>query len=105
MNGTLGQILSMLVALVSGAGLSQLFTVGAQRRRITGEGAVAEANAAKTYHEMSMEIFREVRLGADKLQDRVSRLITEVEGLQRQVHIMTLQLEEKDREIARLKGA
>lgn len=98
------QVLTLLAAVVSGAGLSQLLTVGAQKRRITGEGAVAEANAAKTYHEMSMEIFREVRLEADKLQGKVTLLTTEVESLRVQIHSMSIQLEEKDRLIASLKG-
>lgn len=100
---TLAQLLSLVGALVSGGVLGQLFTLGAQRRRIIGDSAVAEANAAKTYHEMSMEIFREVRVEADKLQSRVQQLTSEVENLQRQVHIMNIQLEDKDREIERLK--
>lgn len=104
MSGTLGQIISMIVAVISGAGLSQLLTVGAQRRRITGEGAVAEANAAKTYHEMSMEIFREVRQEADKLQSRVAAMTIEVENLRVQIHILVRENDDKDREIARLKG-
>lgn len=94
------QILTLLVALISGAGLSQLFTIGAQRRRITGEGALAEANAAKTYHEMSMEVFREVRQEADKLQGKVTQLTGEVETLRVQIHQMSAELDEKDRIIA-----
>jgi TolA-binding protein len=100
MNPTLSSILTFVVALVSGAGLSQLLTIGAQRRRITGEGSVAEANAAKTYHEMSMEIFREVRLEADKLQGKVTQLTGEVETLRVQIHSMSVQMDEKDRIIA-----
>jgi hypothetical protein len=100
---SVSEIIQFIVALISGAGLTQLLTVGAQKRRITGEGAVAEANAAKTYHEMSMEIFREVRQEADKLQLKVSSLTSEVEILRVQIHSMSMQMEEKDRIIASYK--
>lgn len=98
------QILSLVAAVISGAGLSQLLTVGAQKKRITGEGAVAEANAAKTYHEMSMEVFREVRQEADKLHGKVSQLTDEVETLRVQIHSMSMQIDEKDRLIRILRG-
>lgn len=103
MNFTTEHIVSLLVALAAGGFLTQLLSFGFQKRKSQDDSQLSQASAAKTYHEMSMEIFREVRIEADKLQTRVQQLTTEVESLHRQVHLMTLQLEEKDKIIESLK--
>lgn len=103
MSFTTEQIVSLLVALIAGGVITKLISLPFDKRKSTDDSQLSQASAAKTYHEMSMEIFREVRIEADKLQLRVQLLTTEVESLHRQVHLMTLQLEEKDKIIESLR--
>lgn len=115
------QILSLVTAImafVAGGGIVRLFTVRAERNRIIGEGEYAQANAAKTIQEMSMEMLQEARVQVSEMKsDMLSNknamrdLNGEIDLLREKVRVLTDELDKKEqiikeqaRELASLKG-
>lgn len=93
------QIFTTLASLVIGGGFVRLLTVRAERNKILGEGEVSQANAAKTYHEISMELLAEAREQAKGFKNDIAAMQAQMDGLQRKVQELSDLLEEKDREI------
>lgn len=118
MSSTLIQVITVVVSVITGGGLVSLFTVRAQKDKIIGEGDVAKANAAKTYHEISMEMIQEARQQVADMRSQMKDLQADltaaeakVVSLTRKVEELSDMLDEKDRiirsqekELALLRG-
>lgn len=104
MNSMVIQILTIVISIATGGGLVSLLTVRAQRDRIVGESDVSKANAAKTYHEISMEMIEEARQQVAEMRsemksmkDELQETNLEVKALRGRVKELTEALDEKDR--------
>jgi peptidoglycan hydrolase CwlO-like protein len=104
MSNSIIQVITVIISVVAGGGLVSLLTVRAQKDKIIGEGDVAKANAAKTYHEISMEMIQEAREQVSDMRAQMKDLQTELVRAEEKVAILTRKvgelsdlLDEKDR--------
>jgi peptidoglycan hydrolase CwlO-like protein len=110
--GTVIQIVTIVTSVLAGGGLVRLFTVRAERNKILGEGEVAQANAAKTYHQISMEMIQEARQQTNEFRDRLEDISTkfdrandELDQLRGRIRDLTSELDERNKRIRELERA
>jgi|SRR5690348_5107383 len=94
MSSSVIQIITVIISVIAGGGLVSLLTVRAQKDKIIGEGDVAKANAAKTYHEISMEMVQEARKQMSDMRSQMKDLQSELSLAERKVTALTRKVEE-----------